>query len=292
LVTGRQAFAAATFVLAALAPAGAVRAQSCDTIAYQPDDRLVHIPVTVNGAPLWFDVDTGARHSVIDLATAKRLGLPLKQPVQSKGAGHGTVALLHTEPLEIRAGNTSLRVADPFVLDLSHTGTSRRIDGLIGADFFEAYVVRIDPTARTIAFCSPASTTPRGATIPLLVTDDRFFIRVTLALPNGVTATHHVRVDTGSDDAVSDDLVRQSPTRRKSTQGVGLGTAYVDYSGVFSSVQIGPYRIANVWGPSGNPPAVGMEILRRFILTFDARRGQLTLQPTAQLRDPVPSPAP
>jgi len=250
--------------------------------------------VTIDGSQLWFDVDTGARHSVIDLAAAKRLGLPLIKPARMSGAGHGTAELLHTSPLEIRAGNTSVRVAEPWVLDLSRTGTSRRIDGLVGVDLFTAHVVRIDPQRQTVAFCrsAPASSASTGATIPLIVTNDRFFINLKLTLPNGVPATHRVRVDTGSDDAVSDDLVRQSPTRRKSTQGVGLGTPYVDYSGLFASVGIGPYTITNVWGPSGNPPAVGMEILRRFVLTFDARRGQLGLAPTTRLHDPVPSPAP
>jgi hypothetical protein len=33
-----------------------------------------------------------------------------------------------------------------------------------------------------------------------------------------------------------------------------------------------------------------MEILRRFIQTFDVPRGQLTLEPTAHLNDPFPAP--
>ncbi|MFY9710527.1 MAG: hypothetical protein WAK88_10200 [Candidatus Cybelea sp.] len=154
--------------------------------------------------------------------------------------------------------------------------------------------MRIDPGAQTIGFCNepPSPSGPSGATIPLIVTNDRFDINLRLTLPNGVSATHRVHVDTGSDDAVSDDLVRQSSTRRKSTQGVGLGTPYVDYSGLFASMGIGPYTITSVWGPSGNPPAVGMEILRRFILTFDARQGRLGLVPTVRLHDPVPSPGP
>ncbi|HEY2553792.1 MAG TPA: retropepsin-like aspartic protease [Candidatus Cybelea sp.] len=292
----RQAIAAA-FLLLPLGPSGlgaAAARAPCDTIAYRPDDRLVNIPVTIGSSRFWFDVDTGARHSVIDLAAAKRLGLPLIEPARMSGAGHGTAQLLHTSPLEIRAGHTSVRVAEPWVLDLSHTGTSRRIDGLVGVDFFKVFVVRIDPGAQTVAFCRslPAPSGPSGTTIPLIVTNDRFFIDLKLTLPSGVAATHRVRVDTGSDDAVSDDLVRKSSTRRKSMQGVGLGTPYADYSGVLASAQIGPYVITNVWGPSGNPPAVGMEILRRFVLTFDARRRRLGLTPTARLHDPVPTPAP
>jgi hypothetical protein len=208
------------------------------------------------------------------------------------GAGHGTATMLHAAPLTISVGGAALRVNDPWVIDLSHVGTSRHIDGLVGEDFFRAYVVRIDPVARTVSFCDPKSSTGTsgGTTVPLVAANDRLFVRMTLTLPNGISATHLVRVDTGSDDAVSDDLVRQSSIRRKSLQGVGLGKAYVDYSGVFATVQIGSYRIHNVWGPSGSPPAVGMEILRRFILTFDVPRGRLTLEPTATLDYPVPSP--
>ena len=99
-----------------------------------------------------------------------------------------------------------------------------------------------------------------------------------------------MRIDTGSGDAVSDNLVRRSSERRRSVQGVGLGQPYVDYSGVFDSVELGPYAIAHCWGPSNDHPAVGMEILRRFTLTFDVPHRRLYLLPNAHLHDPVPPP--
>ena len=206
--------------------------------------------MTINGSQLWFDVDTGARHSVIDLAAAKRLGLPLIKPARMSGAGHGTGELLHTSPVEIRAGNTSVHVADPWVLDLSRTGTSRRIDGLVGVDFFKAYVVRIDPQRQTVAFCSavPASSASTGATIPLIVTNDRFFINLKLTLPNGVPATHRVRVDTGSDDVVSDDLVRQSLTRRKRHKASASGRRRGLFRR-FRQRKIGPILLQTFEGP-------------------------------------------
>jgi Aspartyl protease len=290
----RQGFPALVLAfLAILAPArSAGPSKTCAVMSYQSDDRLIHVPARVNRVPLWFDIDSGARHSVIDLTTARRLHLTFVRADRMAGAGHGTALMLHAAPLTISVGSARLRVNDPWVMDLSHVGTSRHIDGLIGEDFFKAYVVRVDPVTRTVSFCDSKSFTGTsgGTTLPLVASNDRLFVRMTLTLPSGVSATHLVRVDTGSDDAVSDDLVRQSSIRRKSLQGVGIGKAYVDYSGVFATVQIGPYRIHNVWGPSGNPPAVGMEILRRFILTFDVPRGLLTLEPTAQVDDPVPSP--
>src|SRR5207302_6590949 len=118
----------------------------------------------------------------------------------------------------------------------------------------------------------------RGSRLPLEFVDNRMFVHMRLALSDGTFADRRVRVDTGSNDAVSDNIVRKSRERLKSVQGVGLGTPYVDYSGVIDRIQIGPYAIRHSWGASNDNPAVGMEILRRFTMTFDAGRGALYLE--------------
>jgi Aspartyl protease len=263
-------------------------------VRYQLDDRLVRVPVLLNGVSLWFDVDTGAPHTCIDAATARRLHIPVVRTDRASGAGHGTVLRRHAVPVDITLGSVRFHVEDPWIYDLSHVGTTLPEDGLLGADFFKAYVVRIDPIVKTLSVFAPDGFryAGGGAAIPLSDRNDHLFIPMTLSLANGISAQRSVRIDTGSDDAVSDDLVRQSPARRKSLQGVGLGQSYTDYSGVFSTIQIGPYAIHNAWGPSNAVPTVGMEILRRFVLTFDVTRSVLYLDPSAHLRDPVPSPAP
>jgi hypothetical protein len=49
------------------------------------------------------------------------------------------------------------------------------------------------------------------------------------------------------------------------------------FSVVFSQIEgtviIGPFAFHHVWGPAGAVPIVGMEMMRRFTLTFDAKRG-------------------
>ena len=263
-------------------------------VHYQLDDRLVRVPVLLYGVSLWFDVDTGAPHTCIDAAIARRLQIAVVRTDRASGAGRGTVLRQHAVPVEITLGGVRFRVKDPWIYDLSHVGTTLREDGLIGADFFKAHVVEIDPSAETFSVFAPQSFQyrGRGAAVPLTDRNDHLFIPMTLSLSNGISARRNVRLDTGSDDAVSDDLVRQSPMRRKSLQGVGLGKSYTDYSGVFSTIQIGSYAIHDAWGPSNAVPTVGMEILRRFVLTFDVARSVLFLAPTPHLNDPVPSPAP
>ncbi len=291
----RVAAGLTAFVMTAcLATTARARPAPLTVLTYQLDDRLVRVPIRIDRAVLWFDVDTGAPHTVVDASTAKRLHIAVVRTDRARGAGRGTVLRQHAVPIDFAVGTVRFHVNDPWIYDLSHTGTALHEDGLLGADFFKRYVVRIDPITRTFSVFEPTSFRYDGGGSAISLTDrsDHLFIPMRLSLANGISAKRSVRIDTGSDDAVSDDLVRESQTRRKSVQGVGLGQAYVDYSGVFSTIAIGPYSVHNAWGPSNSVPTVGMEILRRFVLTFDVSRKLLYLEPTRYLGDPVPSPAP
>lgn len=255
--------------------------------------KLLALHVRVGHRPFEFVVDTGAPHTVIDSAAATMLALPVRSEDRQRGAGQGTVRELHVAPLDVGLGPVSLHVDDPLVIDLANTGTSQAIDGLVGADLFERYVVRMDPLRRTLTLFEPATFRHPGpgTTVPLHVENHRLFVDMTFTLSNGVSATHRVRIDTGSEDAASDDLVKQSPERRLARQGVGLGTPYVDYSGVFERIRIGRYVVRHAWGASNARPTVGMEILRRFTMTFDVPHRRLYLEPNAHLRDRVPAPS-
>jgi Aspartyl protease len=262
------------------------------TVHFKPNGKLVFLPVTLEKRAFWFTLDSGAMHTVIDTATARRIGLHVVGQGRTGGAGQGTVPLLHAAPLQLGVGGVGLHVADPYVIDLSHTGTASHQDGLLGQDFLEAYVVRIDPVDRTFVVYAPSTFryTGTGTALPLTVRHEKLYIPMTLVLSNGIRAVREARIDTGSEDAASDDLVRRSPERRESVVGVGLGRSYVDYSGVFERVVLGPYTIAQVWGPANPVPTVGMEILRRFTLTFDVPHRRLYLEPNAHLHDPAPTP--
>lgn len=277
------------------APAPSATITPVGVVRYQFDDKSIRVRARVNGSqPFWFAVDSGARHTVIDTSVAKGLGLRIAGLEQMRGVGKGTVPMQHAVPADISINTVHLRVADPWVIDLHGSEGAPVDDGLIGADFFKAFIVQVDPVRQTIAFYDPSTFRYEGvgAAIPLSAPDNRLFIALKLTLGNGISAVHRVRIDTGSGDAVADDLVRQSPQRRRARQGVGLGQSYIDYSGVIKTVQIGPYVIHDAWGPSQSAPEVGMEILRRFTMTFDVPHGHLYLQPNLHLRDPVPSPAP
>src|SRR5262245_21452948 len=229
-------------------------------VHYQTEDKLVFLTVRVDGSgPLTFVLDSGAPHTVVDSTVARKLGLSEVSIDSTRGVGRGTVSRRHLGPVEVTVGKVSLRIDDPWMIDLGQVAGIRHVDGLLGADLFERFVVRIDPVGETLTIFDPETfrRDSSGTSVPLIVESGRLYVDMELTVTPKLSEVHRMRIDTGSGDAASDNLVRQSPVRRKSVQGVGLGQSYVDYSGVFASIRIGPYRIRNSWGPANDHPAVG-----------------------------------
>lgn len=289
----RSHLQAAMALLGCLVACQAIARPAVGVMHFRNNGGLASVPVRVNGSHvLWFVLDTGAPRTIIDSTTAQALGLRIVSQEKGTGAGRGTYLQQHASPVDVALGSILLHVSEPWVIDLAQVGTEQQANGLLGADLLERYVTRIDPVARTLTFYDPATYRYRGhgTMLPLTNAQHRLYVDVKLTLPNGISATHAMRIDTGSEDAASDNLVRQSTERRLARQGVGLGTAYIDTSGLFESVALGPYAVHHAWGASNDHPALGMEVLHRFTMIFDVPHGRLFLEPNGHLKDPVPAP--
>ncbi|NYF80415.1 retropepsin-like aspartic protease [Granulicella arctica] len=263
-------------------------------LSYRPVGKLIYVPVQVNGSsPLWFCFDTGAPNSLIDKAAAQKLKVRALSSGIIHGAGKGEVSASDAGEVRFMIGDLATRVPHAKIVDLSKVPLPAKIDGLLGAEFLEQYVVRIDTAQHKIAFYDPNTFAYQGdgKSIPLELTNSRLYVHVGLAAKPGEFVERRLRVDTGSEDSIDDDTVRSSPKLQKTTLGNGLGTSYEDVSGVYDTVVIGPYKFRSVWGPAGAVPIVGMEMMRRFTLTFDTRRGLLYLEPNASFTEPVPAPS-
>jgi hypothetical protein len=265
------------------------------TFPFKRDGQLMLVEARIdNSAPAWFIVDSGASHTVFDPKFAKELGLKTEAAPPTTGTGTGEVPKSHAQSIVMMLDGVRLDVPQPWVIDLSKAPLPAAVKGLVGAELFKSYVVRMDPRDSTFSIFDSASYRPEeGATsLPLFVEGDKLFLEATLEVPAGKTMTHKLRIDTGSESSVNDEIVKQSEEVRTSTLGGGLGEQFNSYSGVFTSVKIGPYVVKHVWGPGGPRPAIGMELLRRFVVTFDAPHGRIYLEPTSALNEPVPTPPP
>jgi hypothetical protein len=260
---------------------------------FKRDGQLLLVDVSIdNSAPALFVVDTGAPHTIFDPKFANELGLKVESASPVTGTGTGPVTTSRTRPVTMTLHNVKVAVPEPWIIDLSKVPIPRAAKGLVGAEIFQSYVVKMDPLRSTFSVFDPVSYryTGNGAAIPLLSENGKLFLEADLEVPAGHVVTHKLRIDTGSESSVNDEVVRQSPELRVSTLGGGLGKNFKAYSGVFSSVKIGPFVIKHVWGPGGPGPAIGMEMLRRFIITFDAPHNRIYLEPIPALAEPVPTP--
>jgi hypothetical protein len=263
-------------------------------ISYRPVGNLIYIPTQVNGSkPLWFCFDSGAPNSIIDQAAAQRLNIKALSAGIIRGTGKGDIPAGDAGEVRLTIGGLTTLVPHANIVDLSKVPVAVKEDGLLGAEFLEQYVVRIDPVQHKIAFYAPGTFVYHGdgKSLPLELTNSRLYIHARLAAIAGQLVDRRLRVDTGSEDSIDDDTVRSSPTIQRTTLGNGLGTSYEDVSGVYDTVIIGPFTLRHVWGPAGAIPIVGMEMMRRFTLTFDTKRGLLYLEPNSSFNQPVPAPS-
>jgi hypothetical protein len=261
--------------------------------SFQRDGELMLVEVRINDStPALFVVDSGAPHTILDPKFVRELSLMTERTASVTGTGTGAVENAKTAPRVMTINNVKIDLPEPWVIDLSKVPIPSATKGLVGAEIFKQYVVRIDPRDATFTLFDPTTFryTGEGASIPLIVENNKLFLEADLEVPAGKITRHKLRIDTGSESSVNDEIVKQSAELRGSTLGGGLGVNFKSYSGLFTSVKIGPHLIKHVWGPGGPPPTIGMEILRRFILTFDASRGRLYLDATPALAEPVPTP--
>ncbi len=262
-------------------------------IPIKRDSHLILLEVRVNdAAPCTFALGSGASHTVLDTKYARELGLKIESAAPTTGTGKGQITTETTAPVRITASNTTFEVHEPWIIDLSNVPIPKTVKGLVGSELFQKLIVKIDPNAATISVCDPATFeySGPGTSIPLSIEKGKLYLEAQLEVPAGQFANHKLRIDTGSDSSVNDEIVRQSEETRRANLGNGLGENFEAVSGVFTSVKIGPHLIHHVWGPGGAPASIGMELLRRFVITFDLPHGRLYLEPTPALSEPVPTP--
>lgn len=243
------------------------------------------VPVRLNEqGPYWFALDSGASRSVIDARLLKpaRLGVRNSAAISKAGA---LVQRLWATNLDVAGAPVFVR--EPVALDFSRTRYPKGVQGLIGRELFEAYVVRIDPDRRTVALYQPsmfrAGQTPA---VELTARDGGFYAPVKVTAKTGQAIEKFARLETAWPELLTDDAVRQGQGVRRGLIGAAAADPYWGQVGQVRAVQMGPHTLYNVWGSTGET-RVGSGWLGRFIVTFDAPHGRLYLEPTS--RTYVPS---
>lgn len=240
----------------------------------------VKVQVPESARVLNFLLDSGAEASVVNLETAKELGLALGRRAEVRGVGVSMDAYW-TGTRSAKAGKVALpnRLLALDLGKLSHS-CKCRVDGLIGADFFRDKAVQIDfREAKVRLFASGAV----GAGDAVALEARRCGIRMK-ARVEGKKA-RWFRVDTGCATPlqwVTDDINPKDCTRK-----VAVGLTEVGIPQTRTTVRIGSEVLRNVETGlhnsaifEGEAGLIGNGLLSQFqTVTIDAAAGRLLLGP-------------
>ena len=228
--------------------------------------------------PLNFLLDSGAGASVISTDAARQAGLKLGRAESVQGV-HGRSVAYRVEGISGKIGITPV-ASSMLALDLRSVSFAcgRKIDGLIGADFFRDRIVQIDYSAAKVRLLNRAEASHIGGNIlPLARRHDAWCVRVGVA----GQAPEWMRLDTGCNSAI-EWVLTASNARKLTATAIGLATR--SSRSIQADVALGSERLPGVkvgvhQTPifSGESGLLGNGVLSRFVVTIDEAKGRLTL---------------
>jgi hypothetical protein len=255
--------------------------RSCADLPFDFHDGLIWVRVNTAqvAEPLNFILDSGASVSVLDIQTANRLGLRKGERVLVNGVG-AQVEGYWPQRLPARLDNVTLP-KDYLAVDLGSLGKAcgRRLDGLLGADFFQGKIVQIDYATQRLRLLPKDSRPQGGELLPLKR------CRGTMHVPVRVNShtQQWVRLDTGCATALH--WVSHCTPSDQNSHRVSIGLAGVETPIVVANVQLGRHDLGTM--PigvhsrelfPGEAGLLGNGILSRFRVTIDSVHQRLILE--------------
>ena len=281
--------------------------QSALKIPFELYNNLIFIRTRVNNSsPLWFLLDTGAEISVIKQSRAQSLGLQFEGKGQTEASGGAA------EFLNVKGVTLSLPGADvlnPTVvampLESLEPLLGREVDGILGADLFNRFVVEIDYANQIVNLFDPQSYhySGRGEALTITVKENIPYVHALITQTNLGLAEGEFQLDTGSDSTV----VLNTPfakahkfigsTKTIEAGGRGAGGETHSLIGRVEKIALGRFVMGKPLvrfsqdekgelASADFSGLIGGELLRRFRVIFDYAKGRMILEPNAHLSEP------
>lgn len=265
----------------------------------------VYVKVCAGERELEFILDTGAGQSIFDMTAARAAGVRFGTHFSARGAGAGTVDAASVVNGLVTLQSTHLSVPIVGALDLSALPAreGHRIDGVLGHNFIERYVVVVDYVAEELRLFDPAKFeyTGSGTSLPITFAAGHPVVEASVRLPSGDTIGGRFIVDVGAAGALSltgafvaaNQLrTRVGPLVHRVASG-GVGGTMASDVGRVAGLRLGGHELRDVvtdfYGDSagvmsGNADWVGNiggDVLRRFTVILDYPHRRIILEPHA-----------
>ena len=269
------------------------------------------IQLHINGkGPFNFILDTGVGLVLItDPKLIDTVSLQNLRSIYITGFGEGEIISAFIAPsVDLQIGNTIAKdipvaILEKDIFELSNY-VGMPIPGLIGYEFFQSFVVKLNFSTSTITVFQPekAYIPRKGSRIPLSIEERKPYINTTIQLNSGKKLPVKLIIDTGAGHPVSLETIDGVPIelpdeRIRGNLGVGLTGPIDGYIGRISSLHLGKYTLNNVIAAfpdyedaasrvfsinrNGN---MGLEIIKRFNVVFDYNRASIYLKPLSTIK--------
>ena len=276
------------------------------TVPFEYFEQHIFVTVTINGKPGYvFMLDSGANRNVLNLRTARAMGLDPGLVSQQRKIGYGQAPIYKGPEEQVAVTMANIPIAHHVsVLDLSafewHFG--HVTDGMLGYPFLQHFIVTIDYTRKLLTL-TPAATRVHmlsAVVVPLVPSDDFAVLPVSVNDGGYSQRIFKAAIDTGSNGmlVVFDQYVKSlnlhdSRSHAEPAICFGLNGYFPVNAGFVHQFTVGDASAHNVpvnylakeqeLGPDGRfPGAIGNGILQNFQkVTFDVphHRMLFTLKP-------------
>jgi predicted aspartyl protease len=159
---------------------GAIPKSRSSGIPFELTNNLVILQGSINGSrPLAFILDTGASTTVISDSRAKELGLKLEGKTDATTQG-GSIAVSFVKGVSLNLSGVEFPGMTLAAIRLSglEAGLGRTVDGILGYEVFNRFVVEIDYASKVVRFYEPQGYkySGRGEVIPISIEDNTPFV--------------------------------------------------------------------------------------------------------------------
>jgi len=287
------------------------KSKKIESIPFEVVGSFVIVKVKINeSASLNLILDTGIRNTIItELFPGDKVTLNYSDVKDLMGLGGGQhLNALTSNYNTLKIGKLAIQQKTVYVLQEDIFNLSKRtgtkINGLIGVDLFQDYVVEIDYMSKRIRFYEPnAFVTPKGyGMIPLTFEKNKMFVQLSVSETDSTRHNVKMLIDTGAElnawfQTFKDKSINIPDKNFTGTIGQGLSGEITGKFGRLPEIFLGDYSlkklivsfpdsatISDIISSSDRDGTLGSQLLSRFNLFIDIPQKQFFFKPNANFK--------
>jgi len=283
-----------------------------ESIPFEMVGSYVLIKLKVNeSTPLNVILDSGISSTIItELDSSDKISLNFSDVKDLMGLGSGENLHAYKSNFNVlKLGKLKLQSKTVYVLTEDIFNFSKRtgtkINGLIGVDFFEDYIVEVNYTTERVNFYENNTVNvPKGyQTIPLSIEGRKMYVNLSIMESDSTRRNVKMLLDTGAElsawfQTLKSESVRIPRINVRNTIGEGINGQIKGYTGRMLQINFGSFclnnpivsfpdsaSIASVVINSDRDGTIGSQILKRFNYFIDYKKRQFHVKPNENFKN-------